>query len=170
MDWQTSFFYYHGLESNCFPSRERPPKCPWRSLSQDTSPSRTSYNALHCCRASSMYPALCPFQQYRVLTGNIAPVLCYRADRQRRSHCSPNLPALHIQVEPKQILSHITLGHLGQQLPGKGQKGEARQDAGLTTRPSPALPFSILLLKTPIHIFRTGPARRHGLYAEQRTM
>lgn len=38
------------------------------------------------------------------LTGYIAPVLCYRANRQRRSHCSPNLPALHIQVEPKQIL------------------------------------------------------------------
>lgn len=157
---------------NRFPSRERLPQ-----VSVETLPRHFPFLKLLQC--PSLLPSflhiprpvsLSTIPGITQLTGYIAPVLCYRADRQRRSHCSPNLPALHIQVEPKQILSHIALGHLGQQLPGKGQKGEARQDAGLTRRPSPALPASILLLKTPIHIFRTGPARRHGLYVERRTM
>lgn len=160
------------LSLNCFPSHERSP-----SVRGDHSPKTLPLPEPPTIPFTAVElplytPPCVPFYIPGItqLTGYIEPVLCYRADRQRRSHCSPNLPALHIQVEPKQTLSHIALGHLGQQLPGKGQKGEARQDAGLTRRPSPALPASILLLKTPIHIFRTGPPRRHGLYVEQRTM
>lgn len=121
-----------------------------QSLSQDSSPSLASYNALHHCLASSIQPPLCPFLHIRYHSAGWLYIPCVLLQRpvSRQAQQVPLPVPAYLPSTSGWSLSKpcLTLPWATwSTAPWEERKGEATQDAGLTRRPSPTLPDSSTL-------------------------